>query len=501
MSDRPNIILLVGEDTGRHLGCYGDPDALTPHLDRLADQGARYTEAYSTAPVCAPSRSTLITGQYPQKIGTHHMRSHLLEPPRLFTQELRDAGYFVNWHSKLDFNFHPDEAFKDAGGWRDDDSDWLPRLAAGDLPDQPWLFYRNYGITHESAMWPLEKLRSGELYGARNLETNDNPDAVAQRHDPDEMEVPPYLPDTPAVRTCIAQHADNVTYMDERIGEVLDALDRSGQRDNTIVIFMVDHGRGLPREKRWCYTAGLQLPLIVRWPGEIEPGTVEDRLISWVDLAPTILSMTGTPIPDAYDGRAFLGPAQDAKPGAEPGTEPVPEPAAEREVVFAGRDRMDVQFDRTRAARDHRYHYIRNFFPQLPWAICNPYMERMPAMQDLRRLHAAGELHGDAAVFMAETKPEEELYDIKADPHCVKNLADDPNHAEAKDKLSAHLSAWIEATGDLGAVPERELIDRGLVEDVLDNYKTKYEPLPPEIRTGPEGPIAEMHEAEALGNA
>jgi len=159
---------------------------------------------------------------------------------------------------------------------------------------------------------------------------------------------------------------------------------------------------------------------------------------------------------------------------------------------------MDMQFDRTRAARDHQYHYIRNFFPQLPWAMCNPYMERMLAMQDLRRLHAAGELRGDAAVFMAESKPEEELYDIKADPHCVKNLAEDPKHAEAKDKLSAKLNAWIQDTGDLGAVPERELIERGQVEDVLESHKEWYKPLPPELRTGPEGPIAEMHEAEAL---
>lgn len=482
MAARPNIILLVGEDTGRHLGCYGDATATTPNLDRLASEGARYDEAYSTAPVCAPSRSTLITGQYPQKIGTHHMRSALVSPPRLFTQELRDAGYFVNWHTKLDFNFDPDEAFADTGGWRDDDSDWLPRLAAGDLPDQPWLFYRNFELTHESSMWPLEEIRAGRLQGVRPRVLHGDPDAIPQRHNPDAMQVPPYLPDTPAVRTCIAQHADNTTYMDEQVGEVLDALDKSGQRDNTIVIFMVDHGRGLPREKRWCYTAGLHLPFIVRWPGEIEPGTVEDRLISWIDVAPTILSMTGTPIPGAYDGTPFLGSAAGPP----------------REVAFAGRDRMDVQFDRTRAARDHRYHYIRNFFPQIPWAICNPYMENMPAMQDLRRLHAAGELHGDEAVFMADTKPEEELYDIKADPHCVKNLADDPNHAEAKDKLSAHLSAWIEATGDLGSVPERELIDRGLVEDVIGNYRAGYKPLPPELRTGPEGPIAEMHEAEAM---
>lgn len=484
MPEQPNIILMVGEDSGRHLGCYGDRTAVTPNLDRFASEGCRYDNAYSTAPVCAPSRCTMVTGRYPQSIGTHLMRSKLLDPPRLFTQELRDAGYHVNWHTKLDFNFDPDEAFADRGGWRDAHDDWRPKLAAGDLPDQPWLCYVNFGISHESGMWPVDDIEEGRPKGARFNFTAGDPLGVPAVHDPAEVEVPPYLPDTPAVRKNIAQHADNVTEVDRQVGEVLDALDKSGQRDRTIVIFMVDHGRGLPREKRWCYRAGLHLPLIVRWPGQVEPGGVSDRLVSWIDLAPTLLSLTGTPIPESYEGRVFMGP--DA----------APEPSA----VFAGRDRMDEAFDVQRAARDHRYHYTRNFFPQLPFAQRGWYMEYMPAMKELRRLAAAGELTGAAAAWMAETKPAEELFDVATDPHCVHNLADDPAHAQGKAKLSAELDQWMASTGDLGMVPERELIARGLIADQLDAYRTRLAPLPPEQQLGLAQTVLEQHEAEALAS-
>ena len=476
---QPNILMLVGEDTGRHLGCYADPDAVTPNLDGLAAEGVRFDEAYATAPVCAPSRSTLITGQYPQKIGTHHMRSKLLSPPRLFTQDLRDVGYHVNWWGKLDFNFDPDAAFGE-DGWRDDQTDWKSRLAAGDLPDQPWLLYTNLPITHESGIWPDDEHDGRPSNGARYSFGKGAFVDVPRVHDPDTVHVPAYFPDTAAVRQDIAQHADNVTYLDTQIGEILEALDRSGQRDNMIVIFLADHGRGLPREKRWCYTAGLHMPLIVRWPNGLKAGTADDRLVSWVDLAPTILSLAGAPIPADYDGVAFLGEAAD-----EP-----------RSVVFAGRDRIDEAFDRQRAARDHQYHYIRNFYPRLPYAQRATYHEFLRTMRELRRLHAAGELTGDAGVFMQETKPPEELYDTRADPDCVRNLADDPHHAAARARLAAEVDAWIERTGDLGAIPERDLIERGWVADQLEGYRSQIQPLPPEHRLGPERTLIEMHEAD-----
>ena len=466
---QPNFILIIGEDTGRHLGCYGDSAATTPNLDRLAAEGCRYDQAFTTYPVCAPARSTLVTGQYPMKIGTHHMRSTLLNPPRLFTHELRDVGYYVSWPTKLDFNFDPGE------GWRDDHEPWLERLRQGDLPDQPWFLYTNIIGTHESWMWPPHAENPGRILPAGMKSEAERP---PRQHDPAAVRVPAYLPDTPAVRADIARHHDNTAELDRRVGRILEALERSGQADRTIVIFLADHGRGLPREKRWPYNAGLQMPLLMRGPG-IEPGATESRLVSWVDVPPTILSLAGVPTPDQYDGQVFRGPA-----AAEP-----------RRYVFGGRDRMDEAFDRVRIVRDQNYHYVRNFHPQVPYAQRIRFMEIMPTMKELRQLHAAGKLADDAAVFMRNSKPAEELYDIRRDPDCVKNLADHPEHADVCQQMRSALENWLDSFDDLGAVPERDLVERGLVADRIQEYRDRVEPLPAEHRIGGITTITEMHEA------
>lgn len=467
--ERPNFLFIIGEDTGRYLACYGDPVAQTPHLDRLASEGCRFDQAWTTSPVCAPSRSALVTGQYPMKIGTHHMRSRLLDPPRLFTHELRDAGYHVSWPTKLDFNLDPTE------GWRDDDEMWQDRLRSGDLPDKPWLLYQNIGITHESTMWPDEG--QGESR-PRSWFLQFEPRPPRQT-DPDAVPLPDYLPDTPAVREDIARHYDNIAELDRQMGGILDALAASGQAENTFVIFLADHGRGLPREKRWPYAPGLRMPLIVRGPG-IEAGSTRDELVSWTDIAPTILSLAGAEIPESYDGQVFLGPDAD-----EP-----------RKYVFGGRDRMDEAFDRVRVVSDGEWLYVRNFYPQIPYAQRLKYMEHLPTMQELRRLRAAGQLAGSDALFMQETKPEEELYDLRLDARCVNNLADDPVARGRRDRLSAALERWIEEIGDLGGVPERELIERGLVEDQITGHRQSLEPLSPEHRIGPELTVVEPGDLE-----
>ncbi|MFD2078208.1 Arylsulfatase A [Actinopolymorpha cephalotaxi] len=463
MSDRPNnqpnIVLIVGEDIGRIAGCYGDDYVRTPNLDRLAARGCRYDEAYSTYPVCAPSRSTMVTGQYPMKLGTHQMRSTLLHPPRLFTHELRDAGYHVSWPTKLDFNFEP------TSGWRDDDEPWVDRLRTNAMPDRPWFAYVNLAITHESSMWP----DVGEYAHREGLEHWDpNRPRPPRVTDPDGVPVPSYLPDTPVVRGDIARHADNIAELDRQVGQILDALDVSGQAGNTVVVFLADHGRGLPREKRWPYTAGIHMPLLVSWPGVIEPGSVSDRLVSWVDLAPTFCSIAGAAIPAHYDGSAFLGAAE----------------APPREHVFAARDRMDESFDLVRVVRDRRFHYVRNFFPQIPYCQRNVYMENMPTMQELRRLNAAGELHGSAAIFMSAAKPAEELYDVRTDPECVHNLADDPDHADVRARMAAELERFLASIDDLGAYPERDLVAKGLVADRIEEFRARLAPLPPEYQRG-----------------
>lgn len=472
---RPNILFLIAEDTGRHHGCYGEPYARTPNIDRLASEGALYTHAFATAPVCAPSRSSLLTGLYPFSLGTHHMRSTLLNPPRLFTQELRDAGYFVNWRDKLDFNFNPPEGFTDVR------QDWIEDLAAGRIGQQPWLLYTNLAVTHESTMWP-EPWRGRGQVKERLQRMHELP--ADHRHDPAEAPVPAYLPDVPEVRQAVAAYHDALSMQDADVGRILDALDASGQADNTLVVYLADHGRGLPREKRWCYDAGVRVPLILRWPGVIEPGSVCEDLVSWVDIAPTLLSLAGVAIPQHYQGQVILGPRK----------------APPREYVFTGRDRMGEAYDRVRVARDRRWHYIRNDFPQLPYAARTEYQEVMPAMQVMREMRATGTLTGPAALWMSDTKPAEELYDAENDPEMIRNLADAPEHRETLRRLRQTLEAFLERVGDLGDVPESELIRRGLVQDRRAEFRARIAPLPERYRIGPKITVLEMEEVSPSVN-
>ncbi len=467
MTHRPNFILLIGEDAGRALGCYGDSDARTPNLDRLAAEGCRYDNAFSTAPVCAPSRCTLVTGQYAWSIGAHHMRSTLLSPPRLFTELLRENGYYVNWENKTDFNFDPPQAFAD------DRKPWLDDLRNNRLPDQPFFLYHNVHITHESTMWASPWDGHGAVQdrlASRHLLSPD------QQVDPATVRVPAYLPDTPEVRTNIARFYEAQALADRQIGQVLEALDRSPHRDNTVVIYLTDHGRGLIREKRWLYGAGIHLSLVIRWPEGIEAGSVSDELVSWVDIAPTVLSLAGIDRPATMHGRVFLGPRKDPP----------------REYVFAGRDRMDEAFDRCRAVRDKRWHYIRNYYPQLPWCQRNAYMEHMETTQVVRQMNARGELNDAQRLWMAPTKPAEELYDALADRDMINNLAGDPDHAQTLIRMRQALDAEMARHGDLGELPERELIRRGLVKDRLDEFAARIEPLPEPLRVGVERTVLEM---------
>ncbi len=467
---RCNIVLLVAEDTGRHHGCYGDPMRVTPNIDGLAAQGCRFDNAISTAPVCAPSRSSLITGQFPIKIGTHHMRSTLLHPPRLFTEALREAGYHVNWTNKTDFNFDPPP------GWVDESSDWISELEQGRKPESPFFHFCNFQITHESGMWPHEAWPSWREPAASLGQT-----FASLAVDPARVPVPPYIPDLPATRAELARYYQNLAYQDHQVGRALAALETAGVADNTLVIYLADHGCGALREKRWLYEAGIHVPLVMRWPGRICAGSVREDLVSWVDIAPTILSAAGAEAMKDLDGRVLLGD----RTGAEP------------PCVFAARDRMDEVFDRARAARDRRFLYIRNFFPQLPHAQRSQYMEKMPSLSEIRRLHAAGALASPADLFFQTRRSAEELFDAIADPHCLNNLAGDERFGEPLGQLRGRLDEWIARTGDLGAVSEGELIARGLVKDRREEYRQRIEPLPPELRfAGPVLAPLEMSEVQ-----
>lgn len=439
-ADRPNIVWVVGEDLGCELGCYGDTLAHTPNLDRLATQGARFQRCYTHCPVCAPSRSGLITGQYPITIGTHHMRSTLLKPPPTFTSLLRKAGYHVSWPGKTDFNFAvPKDAF-------DSTADWTKNLPK----QRPFFAYINFTVSHES------QIRATKEQHAKNTAALKESD----RQDPSRFKLPPYYPDTPEVRHDFKQYYEIATAVDYKVGDVLKVLEQQGLADNTVVVFFGDHGRGMPRSKRWVYEQGTHVPLLVRWPGVIKPGSVREDLVAFVDLPATMLALAGADVPTAFQGQVFLGPKA----------------APARKYAYHHRDRMDETFDRIRSVRDNQFQYVRNYYPELPYAQRVQYMELMPTMQVWRKLHADGKLVGDQKLFFAPTKPKEELYDVSQDPHCVRNLAGEPEHAGKRRELSAALDAWIADCKDLGAVPETELVRRGLVADRLKEYEKRKQP-------------------------
>ena len=448
MSDpRPNVMLVIGEDIGLYLSCYGRAECPTPTFDRLAAEGMRVHHAFSHTPVCAPSRSGLVTGRYPYSYGAHQMRSTLLDPPPMFTRALKQAGYQVSWPSKTDFNFEmPAADISDTANWT---TNALPK-------DGPWFCYTNLAPTHESCMWPDDLKPEGVAARAR-LQAH-------ERVDPASVTVPPYLPDTPEVRIDIARHCENARVIDFMMADLLALLDASGQADNTIVIFLSDHGPGIPRGKRWCYDLGVRMPLLVRWPGKIAPETVHTGLVGWVDIAPQILAWCGVNQPAGLQGRVWHG-------------EDISTP--ERAFCFGGRDRMDEQFEHIRFARSQRYLYIRNFSHHLPYAQRNRYMETMPSMQVWRRMHAEGSLTPQQAAWFADHKPEEELYDCLTDPWQMHNLAEDPDHqailASHRSALETHLSE----VGDLGATSEWELIEQGLVADrISEEYRSRIQPLP-----------------------
>lgn len=442
---RPNILWISAEDISPDLGSYGDSYAVTPTLDRLAAEGMRYTNAFSTAPVCAPSRSGIITGMYPTTIGSLHMRSKAVPSAgvKAFTEHLRAAGYYCTNNSKTDYNFEappsnrpPDSVWDESGG----SAHWRNR------PDrsQPFFAVFNINVTHES------QVRASEADYRKNT-ARLKPE---QFHDPAKATLPPYYPDTPVVRRDWARYYDNITAMDYIVADILRQLEEDGLAQETIVFFWGDHGRGLPRGKRNVYDSGIRVPLIVRWPGKVAAGTTSDELVSLFDLGPTALSLAGVPVPAHMQAQAILGPQKKAP----------------RRYAFAHRDRMDEAHDMVRSVIDQRYHYIRNFHPDRTSAPYIDYLEEMPTMQELRRLfkehfNALGPNYGKALTpeqlaFLLPTKPVEELYEVTTDRHEVKNLASSPEHQAVLARMRAALAEWQKETKDLGSVPETELRER-----------------------------------------
>ncbi len=431
---RPNILWITCEDTSPHLGSYGDSYAVTPHLDAFARQGVRYTSAFAYTGVCAPSRSNLITGVYPLRLGSQHMRSTTRLPGsiKLFTEYLREAGYYCSNNSKEDYNFKtPATAWDESSP----NAHWRKRA-----PGQPFFSVFNFTVSHQSQIFCDEE----------KYQQNTRRLTAEQRHDPAKVFVPPFHPDTPEFRKEWARHYDNVTAMDYQVGDVLAELEKDGLAEDTIVFFFSDHGTGMPGIKMLAWGPGLRVPLIVRLPKEWErfapakPGGATDRLVSFVDFAPTVLSLAGVKIPSHMQGVAFLGESAGAP----------------REFIFGGKDRQGECADTIRYVRDARFQYNRNFQPHVPYGQYMSYLWQHASTRAWERLHREGKLSGPPARFFTPTKPFEELYDTQRDPWQVNNLAGDPKYAAELKRMRAELKSQMKRAGDLGLLPEREMHER-----------------------------------------
>lgn len=449
-SERPNLLLLVAEDLSPRLGAYGDRVAHTPNLDRLAREGVRYTRAFTTSGVCAPSRAAIIMGVHQNAWGAGHMRAaaggYVAVPPpdwKAFPELLRAAGYYTVNSGKTDYQMGSGFAQGALDGpsslWDESRaSDWRGR------PDgRPFFAYRTFLGTHESQVWPTWQVRSWTGLALAFMRIRNHWSWFLET-DPGAIQLPPYYPDTVTVRADLARHYNNIAVMDRQVGEILAKLEEDGLAEDTVVIYIGDHGDGLPRAKRWLYDSGLQIPMIVRWPGRVEAGSVEEGLVAGIDLAPTLLALAGVAVPDHMQGRVLLGPAAEPEPG----------------YVYAARDRMDEVDDTVRAVRDRRFKYIRNLYPERPYVQPSAFRDQMPMMEELNQLAAQGRLEGDAALWFRSTRDAEELYDTESDPHEVHNLAADPAHAETLERMRAELDRWLAVSPDLGLRPESELQER-----------------------------------------
>ncbi len=435
---QPNIIWLVAEDQSPDwFPMYGDSTMSFPYIESLARDGVTFENAYAPVPVCAPARSAIITGMYPTTLGTHNMRTHApwrgtpnkpyetLDIPsyspvvpdgvKMFTEYLREIGYYTSNGPKEDYNFQ-----KLASAWDESSKDhhWNNRKEG-----QPFFSVFNFSVCHESQIWKRGK---DELFVATS-----------------DVQVPPYFPDNDTIRHDLAVNYSNLKRLDDQIGKIIDGLKADGLYDNSIIFFYGDHGGPFPRHKRALYETGTKVPMVIKFPKNEKAGSRDVRFISFIDLAPTVLSLAGIEPPKVMQGIAQFGKFEvDQKP----------------KYTFHTSDRFDALYDRLRAVRSERYKYIKSFDTTISHAIPNKYRQQMPMMRELSRLYKAGMLNEKQARWLRPTKPEEELYDLQNDPFELNNLAAVPEMQDTLVHLRSVLNEWIVETNDLGRIPEMELI-------------------------------------------
>lgn len=419
---QPNILWITSEDNGPQLGCYGDEYANTPNIDALAQRSLRYHRCWSNAPVCAPARTTIISGMYATSLGGHHMRSGVRLPATFATYPdiLRKAGYYCTNNSKKDYNFATED-----GGWHESGrkAHWRNRPKK----DTPFFAIFNYTVSHESKI----RTRPHQL-----------------KHDPAAAPVPAYHPDTAEVRHDWAQYYDKMTEMDQQVGEILAEVEADGLSESTIIFYYGDHGSGMPRSKRWPFDSGLRVPLLLHVPAKFRhlaptdygSGKVTDRLVSFVDLGPTAISMAGLKPPTNMQGVPFAGKYNGTA----------------KQYLFGYRGRMDERIDMVRTCTDGRFIYMRHFYPDRPYLKHVDYMFQTPTTRVWNEMYRAGDLNEAQAKFWQD-KPVEELFDLQADPDEINNLANSADYRKKTAELRNTLQNWMQETLDLGLLSEAEM--------------------------------------------
>jgi len=435
----PNILWITAEDMSCTLGCYGDSFAVTPNIDQLALESARYTHAFATSPVCSPSRACLINGCMAPLQGAHAMRSLIPIPAGLdgFPTLLRKSGYYTTNNVKTDYNSGAESRITETA-WDEcsEQADWRGRKEG-----QPFFAVMNLMESHQSRsmVWPYEQFQKEVQSYLSGSEI----------HDPSLVPLPPYYPDTALVRKTLARYYDCVTRMDQRVGEILGRLKADGLYDETIIFFYSDHGSGMPRHKRALLDSGMRVPLLIRLPEKYQAmartvadrGEV-DRMVNFEDFGPTVLSLAGfSALPDHMTGRPFLGPLDT--------------PA--RKYVFGHRDRVDEIMDMARSVRSRRYLYIRNYMPHLGYNQQGAWIDQAEVRADFYQLARSGKPTPAQAQYLSSTRPPEELYDCLQDPLNLKNLAYSLEHETTVAQMREQLHRHMIESGDLGLVPEIEL--------------------------------------------